>query len=319
MWPAYFTLITFLIRTARRGTEPRAARQVQLISDLLGDPRPLPPGRSKPLDLPRKSLEVLEDRRNQLLSAGVLRRQGVRKKVEQVARFLGSFMPIRSRSRDQVRFQLGLSEAQGPFVSLHISQQSPQIGRLLSGDPTMLIQVNCLFGHFAGSGPSNLIFRDLAEISAGHPLRPWDMRGHCSIALLRRLKIARNNGHHLDGGAMYSPGGKFRSTPFRSNGWPKTTDLLHVRAIIEATPLRFGVRGNWNSGTSDESPRCCIFHRQLQEKCREGARPEVLRLQIEWPRQPGRSVCTQTADARTCDSGPGTVLRERRNQMLPWD
>src|SRR5689334_20348726 len=141
----------------------------------------------------------------------------------------------------------------------------------------MLIQVNCLFGHFRGRLPP--------------PIR-------CSPLVT----------------TLYSPGDKIQLTPFRSNGWPKMTDLLRERVIIEATPLPVEVRGNWSSGTSDEFPRCRIFHRRLQEKRQAGARAKVLRLQIEWHRQPRRSVCTQRADACTCDSR--TVLREGRNQML---
>ena len=52
-----------------------------------------------------------------------------------------------SSQKNQVRFQFVLPEAQGSFIGLHICQQSAQIGRLLSGHPAMLIQVDCLFGH----------------------------------------------------------------------------------------------------------------------------------------------------------------------------
>jgi hypothetical protein len=34
------------------------------------------------------------------------------------------------------------------------------------------------------------------------------MRGHCSIALLRRLKVARIDGHHLDRGRMMGMSGQ---------------------------------------------------------------------------------------------------------------
>jgi len=145
----------------------------------------------------------------------------------------------------------------------------------------MLIQVNCLFGHFRGR---------LAPPISCSVVRHWSQ--------------------------LWTLGRQIRPTPFRSNGWPKMTDLLRERVIIEATPLPVEVRGNWSSGTSDEFPRCRIFHRRLQEKRQAGARAKVLRLQIEWHGQPRRSVCTQRADACTCDSR--TVLRERRNQMLAW-
>src|SRR6478672_3238892 len=113
MFPAYFTLIIScpLLLTAQPGTEPGRRRRDSLDCTF---------GSLQLLDLARKPLEVIEHRRNQFLSAGVLLRQGVGKKVEQVTGFLGSFRPTRSWSRDQLRFQLVLSEAQGSFVGLHI-------------------------------------------------------------------------------------------------------------------------------------------------------------------------------------------------------
>ena len=69
-WLRYVDLLP--TRTARHGTEPEDGETASTA----------PFGSLQLLDLPRKPLEVIEHRRNQFLSAGVLRRQGVGKKVE---------------------------------------------------------------------------------------------------------------------------------------------------------------------------------------------------------------------------------------------
>jgi hypothetical protein len=69
------------------------------------------------------------------------------KKIEKIARLLGSFAPIRSRRCKQVGFQLILPKAQGFLVGLDVCQQAAQIGSLLSGHAAMLIQVDCFFRH----------------------------------------------------------------------------------------------------------------------------------------------------------------------------
>jgi hypothetical protein len=79
-----------------------------------------------------------------------LRGQGSGKKIEKIARLLGSFAPIRSRRCKQVGFQLILPKAQGFLVGLDVCQQAAQIGSLLSGHAAMLVQIYCLFGHVRG-------------------------------------------------------------------------------------------------------------------------------------------------------------------------
>lgn len=61
-----------ILRKIANGTEPEDGETASTA----------PFGSLQLLDLPRKPLEVIEHRRNQFLSAGVLRRQGVGKKVE---------------------------------------------------------------------------------------------------------------------------------------------------------------------------------------------------------------------------------------------
>ena len=85
------------------------------------------------LGLPRESLEIIDHGGNQLLSTRVLCVKGSGKKIEKIARLLGSFMPIRSRRCKQVSFQLILPKAQGLRVGFDVCQQAPQIGGLLSG------------------------------------------------------------------------------------------------------------------------------------------------------------------------------------------
>src|SRR5271156_6597112 len=69
---------------------------------------PLPPcprfARGEHLTLAGKPLEGCQNGGDQLLSARVLRRERSRKETEEIAGFFGSFMPIRCRRRQQVRF-----------------------------------------------------------------------------------------------------------------------------------------------------------------------------------------------------------------------
>jgi hypothetical protein len=53
-----------------------------------------------------------------------LRGKGSGKKIEKIARLLGSFAPIRSRRCKQVGFQLILPKAQGFLVGLPVEQAS---------------------------------------------------------------------------------------------------------------------------------------------------------------------------------------------------
>jgi hypothetical protein len=103
-----------------------------------------------PYLLPGESLEIIDHGGNQLLSAGIFRGKGNGKKIEKIARLLGSFAPIRSRRCKQVSFQLVLPKTQGFLVRLDLSQEAAQISGLLSRHAAMLIQIYGLFGHVRG-------------------------------------------------------------------------------------------------------------------------------------------------------------------------
>src|SRR5438105_520022 len=67
------------------------------------------------LGFPREPLEVIEHGRNQLLPPGIIGGQRIGKKIEKIARLLGSFAPVRGRCRDEMRFQFILPKAQRPL------------------------------------------------------------------------------------------------------------------------------------------------------------------------------------------------------------
>src|SRR5262249_7584217 len=90
-----------------------------------------------------------------------------------------------------------------------------------------------------------------------------------------------------------------------SNGWLKTTSLLSVRVIIGARLPRVGVGDNRSTRTSDESLRCRICYRRLQERRREEGRAEVLRSQNGWRHQLARIAGTEVIGCRVCDSAKG--------------
>jgi hypothetical protein len=95
----------------------------------------------------RQPLKIVEDRGNQLLPAGIVCGQRRSKEIEEIARFLGRFRPIRSRRRDELSFQFVLPKAQGLLVGFYVCEQPAEVGGLLSGHPPMLVQIDRLFRH----------------------------------------------------------------------------------------------------------------------------------------------------------------------------
>src|SRR5690242_5585462 len=88
--------------------------------------------------------EIGEHGSDQLLSTRVLRGSRGGKQIQQVASFVGSFLPIRRRRRQQLRFQFLLPETEYFLVSLNVSEKSAELGGLLGGHAAMLIQIDCL-------------------------------------------------------------------------------------------------------------------------------------------------------------------------------
>ena len=95
----------------------------------------------------RQTLEVLQHGGNKLLPPRVFRSMRGSKKIEEITRLLGSFLPVLSGCCQKMRFQFIPVKAQRSFIGLHLPPQATKVGCFLSRHPAMVIQIDALIGH----------------------------------------------------------------------------------------------------------------------------------------------------------------------------
>jgi hypothetical protein len=94
-----------------------------------------------------QAIEIGKHRCNEPLPTRVLRERGSSKQIEEITRLDGGFLPIRGRSREQLRFQLIASKLKRSFVGFDLGQQPALTRGFLRGHPAVLVEINGSIGH----------------------------------------------------------------------------------------------------------------------------------------------------------------------------